>query len=45
MSTYIVDASIAVKWLFAEIHSEEVLRLLEDRYWLHAPDFLTIESG
>ena len=43
MSTYIVDASIAVKWLFAEVHSEEVFRLLEDRYWLHAPDFLTIE--
>ena len=39
----IVDASIAVKWLFTEPHSHESRRLLAPRIDLHAPDFILTE--
>ncbi len=39
----IVDASIAVKWLFAEPHSPEARQLLAPRIDLHAPDFILTE--
>ncbi|MCX5671625.1 MAG: type II toxin-antitoxin system VapC family toxin [Planctomycetota bacterium] len=43
MSDYVVDASVAAKWFFAEVHGEEALRLLEPRHRLYAPDFLLVE--
>ena len=39
----IVDASIAVKWLIAEAHSQEARQLLAPRIVLLAPDFILIE--
>lgn len=39
----IVDASIVVKWLFAESHSFEARQLLAPRIALHAPDFILTE--
>ena len=39
----VVDASIAVKWLFAEPHSQEARQLLAPRIVLHAPDFILTE--
>ncbi len=39
----IVDASIAVKWLFTEPHSHESRRLLAPRIDLDAPDFILTE--
>ena len=40
---FVVDASIAAKWLFAEPHSHEARRLLAPRIKLHAPDFILTE--
>ena len=39
----VVDASVAVKWLFAESHSSEARQLLAPRIVLHAPDFILAE--
>ena len=39
----IVDASIVVKWLFAEAHSHEARQLLAPRIVLDAPDFILTE--
>ena len=39
----VVDASVAVKWLFAEPHSREARQLLGPRIVLHAPDFILTE--
>jgi predicted nucleic acid-binding protein len=43
MTVLIVDASAAVKWFFEEDHTACALRLLDDRYSLHAPDFVLLE--
>ena len=39
----VVDASITVKWFFAETHSREARQFLAPRIVLHAPDFILIE--
>ncbi|MDE0693335.1 MAG: type II toxin-antitoxin system VapC family toxin [Gammaproteobacteria bacterium] len=39
----IVDASIVVKWLFAEAHSHEARQLLAPKIVLDAPDFILTE--
>ena len=39
----VVDASVAVKWLFAERESQEARELLAPRIVLHAPDFILAE--
>ena len=39
----VTDASVAVKWLFAEVHSGEARELLAPRIALHAPDFILTE--
>jgi predicted nucleic acid-binding protein len=41
----VVDASVAVKWLFPEDHSETAARLLRDDLELWAPDLLWSEIG
>jgi predicted nucleic acid-binding protein len=40
-----VDASIAIKWLVPEIHSDAALRLLEENNRLTAPDLIFSEIG
>ena len=44
MTGYVVDASVAVKWLIAEPLSEESARLLEADVTLLAPDLLFAEA-
>ncbi len=43
MSDYVVDASVAAKWLFMEEHRDAALRLLAGGNSLHAPDFILLE--
>jgi predicted nucleic acid-binding protein len=43
MSVFVVDASVAAKWVFPESYTESSLRLLADRNRLHATDFLFAE--
>lgn len=44
MTGYVVDASVAVKWLIAEPLSEESARLLDADVTLLAPDLLFAEA-
>jgi len=41
----VVDASVAVKWLLPEVHSEKAARLLEGDLELWAPDLIWAELG
>ena len=41
----IVDASVAVKWLFTEDGTPESRRLLAHGIHLHAPDFILVEAA
>ena len=43
--TYVVDASVAVKWLLPEALSEAALRLLDGGDELLAPEMLMIEAA
>lgn len=43
--TFVVDASVAVKWLVEEPHSKAANRLLESKERLVAPDFVLVEVG
>lgn len=43
MTVYVVDASVAAKWIFEEVHTNDALRLLDNRNQLHAPDFFLVE--
>jgi predicted nucleic acid-binding protein len=43
MSGYVVDASVAVKWLVAEVLSDEAARLLDEGAALVAPDLIFAE--
>lgn len=45
MIGYVVDASIAVKWLVQESFSEEAASLLNDRITLIAPELLFAEAA
>lgn len=45
MSGYVVDASVAVKWLVREPFSEQAARLLNDGITLIAPELLFAEAG
>ena len=38
-----VDASVAAKWFFDEVHSADALRFLTPANQLHAPDFVLLE--
>jgi predicted nucleic acid-binding protein len=44
MSVFVVDASVAVKWLLPEEHFESARQLLDPGHRLHAPDFLLLET-
>ena len=41
----VVDASVAVKWLFTEDGTAEARQLLAHRIMLHAPDFILTEAA
>ena len=43
MSTYVVDASVAAKWLMPEAHTQEARRLLAGLHELRAPDLFWLE--
>ena len=43
MSTYVVDASVAVKWFLPELDSEAAFRLRDPSHKLLAPDYLWLE--
>jgi predicted nucleic acid-binding protein len=45
MISYIVDASVAVKWYVPEIHSKAAEKLLSGNNDLHAPDLILPEFG
>ena len=45
MSGYVVDASVAVKWLVTEMYSDRALRLLRDDVTRIAPELLFAEAG
>lgn len=45
MNRFVVDASVAVKWLIPEIHADAALRLLEKNNTLTAPDLIFSEIG
>ena len=40
---FLIDASVAAKWLFKEPDSENALSLLDQRHTLVAPDLLVVE--
>ena len=42
---YVIDASVAVKWLLPEDHTEEAESLLADGITLLAPDLIFAEVG
>jgi predicted nucleic acid-binding protein len=45
MSSYVVDASVAVKWLVSEAFSEEAASLLDSGATLIAPELLLAEAA
>jgi len=45
VSAFVVDASIAVKWFFPEVHDAEALRLLRGGHDLLVPDVFFAEFG
>ncbi|MCS6859177.1 MAG: type II toxin-antitoxin system VapC family toxin [Abditibacteriales bacterium] len=45
MRTFVVDASIAVKWFLEEVHAESARRLLDDGHALLVPDLFFPEVG
>jgi predicted nucleic acid-binding protein len=45
VSCYVVDASVALKWFFPEVHSDAARRLLTGEHELLAPSLLFVEVG
>jgi predicted nucleic acid-binding protein len=43
MSDYVVDAGIAAKWFFPEIHTDSALLMLRKENRLHSPDIILLE--
>ena len=41
--TFVVDASVVIKWFVQENHYEEALDLLDRQVLLHAPDLIVME--
>lgn len=44
MTLFVVDASVAMKWLLREEHFEAARRLRDSRYRLSAPDYMLLET-
>jgi predicted nucleic acid-binding protein len=45
VTSYVLDASVVIKWFVPEAHSESALKLKEVDGRFHAPAFLTLEIG
>lgn len=45
MKSYVVDASVVIKWFVPEIYTEQAVSLLQAESELHAPDLLVPEFG
>jgi predicted nucleic acid-binding protein len=45
VTQYVVDASVAIKWLVPEIHSAAACRLIDPTLQLWAPDLVYAELG
>jgi len=45
VSRFVVDASVAVKWLVPEVHTEAARRTLSGEHELLAPDLIWAEVG
>ena len=45
MKSFVVDASVAIKWFVLEEHTVESRRLLDDNFELFAPHLLFAEYG
>ena len=45
MTSYVLDASVVIKWFVPEAHSESALKLKEVDARFYAPAFLTLEVG
>jgi predicted nucleic acid-binding protein len=45
VSTYVVDASVVVKWFVPEVHSDRARRLLDAAHEYIAPDLLFAETA
>jgi len=44
VSSFVIDASVALKWFTEEEYSEAALRFLDPHIDLHAPDFFFLET-
>ncbi|MBI4827436.1 MAG: type II toxin-antitoxin system VapC family toxin [Nitrospinae bacterium] len=45
MSRFVLDASVAVKWLIPEAHSGAAIRLLKEKHTFYAPGLIYGEVG
>ena len=45
MSSYVVDASVAIKWFFPQVYAENARRLLASDHNLLVPDLVFPEVG
>ncbi len=45
MTKFVVDASVAIRWVLPEIHTAAALRLRHPDYELFVPDFFFPELG
>jgi predicted nucleic acid-binding protein len=45
VSTFVVDASVVIKWFVPEVHSDAARRLLERSHQYVAPDLLYAETA
>lgn len=45
MTTYVIDASVAIKWAFEEKYCSEALQFMDDRIRRIAPDFILLECS
>jgi len=43
LKVYVIDASVAIKWLFEEVHQPEARRYLTSPYNRIAPDIIVLE--
>ena len=43
MNSYVIDASVAAKWLFLEQGTDEAIQLLEQFNYFYAPSLFQIE--
>lgn len=45
MTSFVVDANVAIKWVLAEIYENEASHLLNSDHTLYVPDFFFSEIG